>query len=974
MILKDCPMKKKIAGFHLKASSKKPVCLVAGGAGFIGSYLCEQLLKKDCQVICLDNLSTGRKENLAGLSSHQNFTFINHDLTKPFKKQLPKIDYLFHLAGVEAYLEKKDLSLDLLKVNAAGTNNLLELARKDKAKFLLVSSIDVYSAALSISSLRDYYQGEESLLSHSEAKRFAESLVFEYFKKYRLDARIVRLGQVYGPRMNLKVGTRIVGLFREALSGGPMRLPGDGRTAAHPTFVLDVVEGLLRAMFFSGTNGRIFSLVDPKEVSFLAFSQELQKQSPASPSLEFIAPKEDEFPFEKEKLFVAQRYLSWTPKTDLSEGISQTLAYFHSLRDKEKKLQLPFGKKGLKKGLTKISGRSANRVALVFLIIFLFLAPLLFFIGDVFWGLARLNQAKGALERASFEKSAAYSVSARKSFAVAKTGLDWLDWLWRIGWLEAFGEFMEDNLSLGQNLAGAFYHASLAAQAGEKASAIIFQNQEGDLEKLTGQVETEIDFVYNQLSRLQIVLEKEQQDFPLGNILGLEEKKKALKLKIKPTRELALQLKKGIRLLPSITALSGKRTYLVLLQNNMELRPTGGFIGSFGLATFKEGRFIDFEVHNVYTADGQLKGHVEPPPEIKNYLGEAGWYLRDSNFDPDFPTSALRAEWFLEKEMGRVVDGVLAINLDFAQKILVATGEIDLPDYQEKITAANLFERAQYHAEIGFFSGSTQKEDFLGALARALYVRIRDSDQGERFSLGKASYQALKEKDLLIFLHEEEEAQILTSLDWDGSLKTMKCQPTLESCLTDYLMIVEANFGVNKANFFVKREITHQVKIADDGTIKENLQLVYFNQSPSENLPAGRYKNYLRLYTPAGTKLGEIKMDGQRIGEEKIKIEETDQKSVFGFLVEVPIKEKRKVEIAYQLGEKLDLTKPRPSYLFLVQRQSGSPKDVFNLWVSYPPGVFPEKTYPQTNPGAQTILFQPKLDQDFLMGIDFFSS
>jgi hypothetical protein len=546
-----------------------------------------------------------------------------------------------------------------------------------------------------------------------------------------------------------------------------------------------------------------------------------------------------------------------------------------------------------------------------------------------------------------------------------------LSWLWGAAVFKDFGELTDDYLGIGRDLTGALYHASLTAQAGGELTAIVFQNQEGDTEKLIAQMKTELDSTYILLSRLKVKLESESDQSSLSDVFGLEKEKEALKEKLPSMRESTLQLKEAVSVLPALVARSGKRTYLILFQNNMELRPTGGFIGSFALATFEEGHFIDLEVQNVYTADGQLKGHVEPPPEIKKYLGEAGWYLRDSNFDPNFPVSAVKAEWFLEKEMGRTVDGVLAVNLDFAKKILEALGEIDLPDYQEKITAANLFERAQYHAEIGFFPGSTQKEDFLGTLARSLYVRAKDSSRSEWLGLARAVYQALVEKDLLVSLHEEEETAVISRLGWDGGIRAVDCEQVAENCLADYLLIVEANLGVNKANFFVKRSLTQQARIAADGTMEERLQIVYQNESPSENLPAGRYKNYLRVYTPKGTVLQEAKIDDQVLKTEEVKTEEIDDKTVFGFLVEVPIKEKRKVEITYQLAKKMNLAETEMSYFLLVQRQSGSNKDDFHLWLTYPPGISPSKIYPQASLGPQTIFFQPKLEQDLLFRVDF---
>src|SRR5574340_1269627 len=134
---------------------------------------------------------------------------------------------------------------------------------------------------------------------------------------------------------------------------------------------------------------------------------------------------------------------------------------------------------------------------------------------------------------------------------------------------------------------------------------------------------------------------------------------------------------------------------MVLFQTNMELRPTGGFIGSFGLLTFDNGRMSELNVSDVYSADGQLKGHIDPPAPIHDYLGEANWWFRDSNWDPDFPTSAKRAEWFLDKEIDQKVDGVFAIDLGLIKDALRLTGPIFLADYNMDVTSDNLYEKTQ---------------------------------------------------------------------------------------------------------------------------------------------------------------------------------------------------------------------------------------------------------------------------------------
>lgn len=180
--------------------------------------------------------------------------------------------------------------------------------------------------------------------------------------------------------------------------------------------------------------------------------------------------------------------------------------------------------------------------------------------------------------------------------------------------------------------------------------------------------------------------------------------------------------------MPDILGKEGEKNYLVLFQNNMELRPTGGFIGSFAVLKIDNGVFSNLEVYDVYDVDGQLKGYVEPPWQIKSFLNEASWYLRDSNWDPDFSVSAKRAQWFLNKSVGIKVDGVISFDISFVKDMISVMGGITVPDYSVKIDTNNFYDIVQFEAEKNFFAGSRQKDNFLTALSRAVLFELKNSD------------------------------------------------------------------------------------------------------------------------------------------------------------------------------------------------------------------------------------------------------
>lgn len=955
--------------FHNFKDQNKPLVLVAGGGGFVGSFLCELLLQQNCRVVCLDNLITGSKKNLKNCLENPDFLLIKQDLTQPISQEISEANYIFHLAGIEAYPSETGLSLESLLVNISGTINLLNLAEKTGGKFLLGSTSRVFQARVATKELIDYFgKGMAGgIASFSEAKRSAEAITTEYAKKRGVDARIVRLDWIYGPRMNLKSGGILARMIKQVIKGGPVEIPGDGSKKIRPTFVSDVIYGLSKAMFGTGTSGRIYNLINPKEETIISLAYHLQSLFGQDLKIEYVSEKEVFFP-EPEKELTTNEKLGWQPKIELDDGLRQTLQYFQKRIKKPTKPKVHIGlikKEKEERKRFSFFGWKELIASIVFmaLIIILFLPSSLIF--NSLLGIKDLRLAYQAAISGNFTKTVTLAGTADREFNRAQGNLQTLGSIFSF-----FGQNQLENkigtyLIIGSQAGKGMEKLGGIFEKVVKLNQAIFQDQPADINQLSSEMSVDLDSVYEQFS----YLEGEIKSKPTaGQFLRRFDER--LIENLSTIREIILKAKIGSLLIPDLVGVYQRKTYLVLFQNNMELRPTGGFIGSFALASFEGGKLVDFQVVDVYSADGQLKGHVEPPPEIRRYLGEAGWYLRDSNFNPDFPTSATQAIWFLEKELGRKVDGVVAIDLFLAQRILQTIGPVNLADYQEEINADNLFERAEYYSEVNFFPGSTQKKDFLGAIANALFERFKQAEEKQWLALAQSIYQSLKSKDLLIFLNNQEGARILADLGWDGGLRRVECRLEKGKCLVDYLMIVESNFGINKANYFVKRNLTHQVSSDSNGTVKEILRIEYHNQSQSEIFPAGRYKNYLRILTPAETELGKVTINGQEVKKDKIDETKIAGRTVFGFLVEVPIQERRTVEISYQLAEKFSY-KSGGQYLLYLQKQPGIEDNVFNLWFVSPPKLKVVSTRLESSLADGLVSFTPKFDQDLVFEVFF---
>jgi hypothetical protein len=335
---------------------------------------------------------------------------------------------------------------------------------------------------------------------------------------------------------------------------------------------------------------------------------------------------------------------------------------------------------------------------------------------------------------------------------------------------------------------------------------------------------------------------------------------------------------------PEMLGKNGQKSYLILFQNNMELRPTGGFIGSYAIITFSGGRLSDINVQDVYSADGQLKGHVEPPEPIKQHLGEANWFLRDSNWDPDFPTSASRAEWFLGKEIGTSVDGVISIDLEVAKSMLKVTGPIFLTDFNQRVDSDNLYEVTQKEVEEEFFPGSTKKASFLTALARQLINELTTQKARDPRLATDILLQNLRERHIQLFLHQRQVQRAISSMGFDGSVMVPSCTG---NCHAGWLGVVEANFGVNKANYFVDREMFLKVELGDK-VIKNQLVINYKNNANPALGVSGRYKTYVRLLLPIeGTIENSQLLTGQETTPLTADVSRVEGRQEAGFLIEI---------------------------------------------------------------------------------------
>lgn len=368
--------------------------------------------------------------------------------------------------------------------------------------------------------------------------------------------------------------------------------------------------------------------------------------------------------------------------------------------------------------------------------------------------------------------------------------------------------------------------------------------------------------------------------------------------------------------------------YLILFQNNMELRPTGGFIGSFALMTFDKGRLTSIEVSDVYQADGQLKGHVDPPEPIRQHLGEGGWYLRDSNWDPSFPDAATKAEWFLDKELNTNVDGVMAIDLSFVQKLLKVTGPLTLNDFNKTINSENLYITTQNEVESDFFPGSIKKASFMTSLSRELITAVENLPSSKYFNLLESIYSSFEERHIQMYFHDLNAQESVINLGYGGEVN-MNTDCGLR-CFNDKYALVDANLGVNKSNYFINRSHGLNVSVKKD-QIGHELFVTYTNTASQALGNMGVYKNYSRLLLPLNAEVSGLRLYDKSGSYEDVKFDKTivNDRQEIGFLINILPGDSKRVQAVWNL--KTDALSNGGEYRVDVRKQAGTDNDQFSL-------------------------------------------
>ncbi len=778
------------------------------------------------------------------------------------------------------------------------------------------------------------------------AEAFIENFIGAYNK-----ARVIVTGDIFKKDSIYNSQTGINKFISQIKTQGKVMIPGDGTKTTSPVYFDDVINGILETAFGVDEKDKVIYLFPKHKITYLSLANIFRKKEPHLKidfSKEAILKEDNLIPGIEGTYLLGDAY-------DLEERIKK-IEFDNILvsenSEKEKNSQYEHREE---------KNSSYNFKTLVLSLILLILLPMIATLLFSLLGVGSLYAAKGNIEKGSFSSSRMLVSFAAGSFAIAQESSTLLaEEAAVLGQGNRLSGFIS-NINSGKEISGSVV---LLLDVSDKIKAILAgksNNPSSDFSSATVELKSAL-YTYNK--------EKQKGLIP-QSIIG----------KMNDSINIASST---IDFWPDVFGFNGQRTYLILFQNNMELRPGGGFIGSYGILSVNKGRIVSFNIYDVYDADGQLKGHVEPPYPVRRYLPSIHWYLRDSNFNVDFSKGAIASAIFLNTEMHQTVDGVIGVDLSFVKNILSVVGPVKVTDYNQTVNADNFFQIAQTQAQKDFFPGSTQKKDFLRTFYNSLQTKLSGGKDIAYLPLLQAVSQSIYEKHILFAFNNANEQTAFAINGWSSALVDER--PASDSTINDFSGFDEANLGGNKVNYYISRSVSQNVSIANDGSINEALTIGFKNNAMTNSSLGGVYKDYIRFILPLNANVPKIQINKKdqkivpaitdpAVYEKKgfiapdgleVEKENQGQNTIYGFLVNVQPQESQSIRIEYTLPQKIALSLPEVSYNLKLFKQPGVDFYPYNFSLNFPPSfkTLDSSSDVKTNGNASSLSTQITRDRE----------
>jgi nucleoside-diphosphate-sugar epimerase len=956
-------------GSNYKVKPQSPVSVIIHGGDYLGYLLAQTLVEQGSQVIIIDKFTSKSKKYLNQLKKEGDVTFINFKSSKTFLENLSRIDYLYYKLNSKVEETETFDSKNFLE-ETENLSTALKIGQKFKSKISLITSLRLNRELAN--RVNNENLSQPSPYSNIELQKYCENLTAEFRDKTKLNLRIIRLGTVLGKGIEKISDSQLHKLLLDGVKDNQLEIIGEGLDIHNIIDESDAIYGILKLTFSEKTKGDVISLANKSDYTTLSLAYKLLELNVTAQSIKFKTDENAQLVLQD--LYVPAPHASkygWKQQSTLEDTlINQIHEYFESSSQKwdiptkskvseEKNTVEVKTKKGrivnkvlglfqkeskeeklfLEINYKKILFTISSLIFLFFLIYFL-LSPVL---GIGIGGYIIYSDAKklrGNVTSYNFEQAQKNLDRIDNHFIKIKDNTKRLTWVFNIlgdnTLLEELDKIFlstEYALDAGESLITGLKPLALYIKDFEPAISFDVNNPPNttreyrdyleDMETysyLTSDGAYKFDLAKEIISTVNSsYFPKFSQDYVL-QIKGL----------IKDGSEGVDALSSIIDFLPDILGNSERKRYLILLQNQGELRSTGGWISSYGIVGLEGGQIRELFVDDIYNADGNLQVENKtftPPQSLVNALETTDYSFSLVNWEPDLYEVMIESEKFVNAlGKGNDLDGVITIDIRFIQTLLDSWGGIEVPGESELITSENIYSKIfEMHNE--FTPGSDRKSTFMANLANQTVTRLLSSDFSDYSELASVFSNSLEEKHLQAVFKNSNATEFFDNRNWDGRLDRKYLSSPIP---------IEWNWGGNKANLYIKRDHNLDVEITED-SITYTYEINTVNESAINTYPEGNYINYIRIYLPKEATILNIK--GIEDNEYDI-YDEGDFKVVGGWF-NILIQDSNTLIIKYRISD-TDIEYPierqndNVFYKLNIYKQPGTKKESYVLSVTYP--------------------------------------
>ena len=931
------PLIENVKKIEVKKTSLAPSSIVFFGGNYLGSKLVEKLLEKDSRVIVVDKFDSSKEAYYINLKNDPKLLMVNADIEKSLPEELASADYVYFINYQDYYNPT-----DKFKIveTTQFTKNILNFSLKSASKLVLITNVEVKN---------------EFFRKTADTQRLIEEVINESEEYKTINFREVKLPIVYGPRMSFENSGGLAKILDSYLNKDKVSLDDDNNNKNYFIYIDDAVEGIIRSIFSEKTTGTIINLTDSESFSELEIGSIIKSVSPRIIDVSFYENSGSlrwDIPEEKNLYLI-----NFAPKTSLRNGIVKTLSYFghetntfsfkpEKVADDNKNVTIKSlqPKKPIIKdevveinsktqGYTNIKYQKYKKtyssndwlpkskkeylllfgtISVAFLFTFLIL-PTMIILFNLFSIKSSANSLEDSFKAGNLEETYSKAESLTKEVDKTYNNLQ--------KYKPVFAIVMgEENFNKISNLvlSGRSFSQGIGDFSKGIKPFIEFSKN------IKSGSELKADDFSSSVSPLSTSLQNfiKAENLVENTEINIEEVKKYKEIlpKVIKLNDILLATSRDAK---DLLGFNEPKKILILFQNQAEIRPTGGFIGSYGIVEISKGKIINIRIDDIYNPDGQIdvkKVAVAPPEEIRFFLKENKLYIRNANFNSDFPTTAKTVNSLFEKATNEKFQTIIAIDSSFIEKFLDTFGAIYLNTYQEEINSKNFTERAQFHSEVNYQEGVSEKKTFLTTLGSKVLEKFFTLKPDEVLPFGDSFYNLLESKNIQVYTEFLFLSRSLNNLEWDGSLIQTK---------GDYLKIVNSNFGGNKVNYNTENNYKYEVKsMTRDGVLRGTVTLEYKNNAKDKAWPNGTFVNYVKVLTQTGAKLTGARVVDQTGKETSIfngvLIGTEGPYQTFETSVSIEPLESKKVVLEYDLAENLKIIKNKnTNYSLLWQKQSG---------------------------------------------------